>query len=59
MKKEYKTPNLEIVNIQISQFLLEGSIPKGDDPHDPANAHAPGFRGKYGYEEDEEDEEEW
>ena len=59
MKKEYKTPNVEIVNIQIGQFLLEGSIPKETIPHDPSQAHAPGFRGKNGYDENEEDEEDW
>ena len=57
MKKEYKNPEIYVVNMDSLNLLLPvsgGEVPGGYAPsHEPDKN-----RGKYGYEEDE-DEEEW
>ena len=54
MEKTYLAPDMEIVNIQIGQLLLDGSIGKGDGTESANNSDASRY-----YEDDEEDEEDW
>lgn len=54
MKKNYMTPDMEIVKIQTGQFLLDGSINRGSGTKSAKDSDA-----SYYYDEDDEDEEDW
>ena len=57
MKKEYKNPEMEFLQLESEQMLAASPLSKGEGSKDASQADAPGYR--YNPDEDEYDDEEW